>query len=534
MSAEPDVEWILPADATAGAWAAGLPSVGELRRVDEQTFCWRVLDTFDQRLLAAGWMLAIDPVAGCCLILRERSRTWHQVPWAASEPRWAADLDGLPEQATLARLIGLRALLPQFKLRHHRQTWISVTEEPAASAEFQWFEECWSRVGDPEQPSAETPLSARLRVKAPKGSRKRLRELGAAFRQAGWVPADRSPYAEAVASVETPRPDSTGKRVVITDPELRADATVKRILRGLFDAQLRNEAGALAETDTEFLHDYRIAVRRARALLGQMGRVFPAGVTARFGRQFAELAAVTGPARDWDVFLLALPHLDARLPEAMRGQLDPVRALVVERARAAHARLNARLRSAAHRRFVETWTAFLDKPVPRRPSAEHAVAPIGELASRRIWKLYRRVLREGRAITDQSPAEALHDLRKTAKKLRYQMECFQDLYDAERLALLLRHLKKLQNLLGEFQDASVQIVHLRDLAEVLGRQGASLDSLLAVGALLAILHDDQARQRRHLADVFDTFASHGHRKQFRRLFRQPPVAGQADGGSGAG
>ena len=527
MSAEPDVEWVLPAGATAGAWAAALSSVGEPRRVSEQTFCWRVLDTFDQRLLAAGWMLGIDPDAGCCLILQERSGAWHQVPWVASEPRWAADLDGLPGHANLARLIGLRALLPQFSLKNHRQTWVSVAEKPGASAEFQWFEEHWVRVNDPEHPSAETPLRARLRVQAPKGSRKRLRELREDFRRAGWVPADRSPYAEAVALAATPWPDSAGKRVVVTDPGLRADAAVKRILRGLLDAQQRNEAGALAETDTEFLHDYRIAVRRTRALLGQMGRAFPAGIMARFGRQFAELAAVTGPARDWDVFQLALPCLDARLPETMRGQLDPVRVLVDERARVAHARLNARLRSAAHRRFVETWAAFLDKPAPRRPSAELAVTPIGELASRRIWKLYRRVLREGRAITDQSPAEALHDLRKTAKKLRYQMEIFQDFYDAERLARLLRHLKKLQNLLGEFQDASVQIGHLRDLADELGRRDASLDSLLAVGALLAILHDDQARQRRHLADVFDTFASHGHRKQFRRLFRPAPDTEQS-------
>jgi CHAD domain-containing protein len=159
--------------------------------------------------------------------------------------------------------------------------------------------------------------------------------------------------------------------------------------------------------------------------------------------------------------------------------------------------------------------------------------PIGEQAGRRIWKLYRRLLREGRAITDQSPDEALHALRKTAKKLRYQMELFQGLYDPEPLAVLLRHLKKLQNLLGEFQDASVQIGHLRDLADELGGRGAPLDGLLAVGALLAILHDDQARQRRHFGEVFAKFASHGHRRQFCRLFRPPPVTGQADGGDGA-
>ena len=50
----------------------------------------------------------------------------------------------------------------------------------------------------------ETPLIASLRVEAPRGSRRRLRELREDFRRAGWVPADRSPYAEAVVSAFEP------------------------------------------------------------------------------------------------------------------------------------------------------------------------------------------------------------------------------------------------------------------------------------------------------------------------------------------
>jgi len=508
--------------------------MGDLRRVSEQTFCWRLLDTFDRRLLATGWMLGVDAAAKLCLIERNRGRFWHEGPFMAAEPRWAADLAGLPGQAKLAALIDIRALLPQFSLKVQRKSWVSATPAREASEECQWLLEQWTVVRELGSAAEEIPLPARLRLHAPKASRKRLRELGEALREARWKPADLTPYAEAVAVSETSPAGSPTTLAVIEDSALRTDAAVKRVLRGLLDTQRRNEAGTLAETDTEFLHDYRVAVRRTRALLGQLGAAFPARVTDRFRRHFADLADVTGPARDWDVFLLALPTLDARLTGAMQGQLDPVRGLVVERTRAAHARLNARLRSSGYRRFVEAWAAFLDKPVPRRPSAELAVMPIGEQAGHRIWKLYRRLLREGRAITDQSPDDALHALRKTAKKLRYQMELFQGLYDSEPLAVLLRHLKKLQNLLGEFQDASVQIGHLRDLADKLVGRGAPLDGLLAVGALLAILHDDQARQRRHFADVFAKFASHGHRKQFRRLFRPPPVTGQEDGGNGVG
>ena len=534
MSADLDVEWVLPAVAAAGVWSAGLRAVGDLRRVSEQTVCWRLFDTFDRRLLAAGWMLGVDAAANRCLIARDRGRFWHEGPCMATEPRWAADLEGLPAQAKLAGLIDVRALLPQFTLKVQRQTWVSAESARETSVECQWLLDQWTVVNDLGSATVEIPLPARVRLLASQGSRKRMRELGEALREADWKPAHLTPYAEAVAVSGAGPAGSSTTLVVIEDSGLRTDAAVKRILRGLHDTLRRNEPGTLAETDTEFLHDYRVAVRRTRALLGQLGAAFPARVTDRFRRHFADLAEVTGPARDWDVFLLALPTLDARLPGAMQGQLEPVRRLVVERARTAHARLNARLCSAGYRRFVEAWAAFLDKPVPRRPSAELAVMPIGEQAGRRIWKLYRRLLREGRAITDQSPDDALHALRKTAKKLRYQVELFQGLYDPEPLAVLLRHLKKLQNLLGEFQDASVQIGHLRDLADELGGRGAPLDGLLAVGALLAILHDDQARQRRHFGEVFAKFASHGHRRQFRRLFRPALATGQADGRDGAG
>jgi hypothetical protein len=56
--------------------------------------------------------------------------------------------------------------------------------------------------------------------------------------------------------------DYSSKLVIKLDPELRADRASKVIYRALLKSIKINEAGTIADIDTEFLHDYRVAVRR--------------------------------------------------------------------------------------------------------------------------------------------------------------------------------------------------------------------------------------------------------------------------------
>ena len=49
-----------------------------------------------------------------------------------------------------------------------------------------------------------------------------------------------------------------------------------RSTRALLDIMVANEPGMRADLDTEFLHDYRVSLRRTRSLLGQIKNVFPA------------------------------------------------------------------------------------------------------------------------------------------------------------------------------------------------------------------------------------------------------------------
>ena len=76
--------------------------------------------------------------------------------------------------------------------------------------------------------------------------------------------------------------------------------------RALTAALIANEPGLRANLDSEFLHDFRVALRRTRSLLGQLKHVFPENVVAHFGAEFSWMGRLTGPPRDLDVLVLSL------------------------------------------------------------------------------------------------------------------------------------------------------------------------------------------------------------------------------------
>lgn len=291
-------------------------------------------------------------------------------------------------------------------------------------------------------------------------------------------------------------------------PEGRADGAAKIILGQLLAALERNQAELLRGGNGECLHDFRVAVRRTRCALGQIKRVFPEPRIRRFIAGFAALGQMSSAARDWEVYLQGLDAQAQTLPEPLRHSLAPLHAVLSRRHRQELRRLQTHLRSTAQRRFLDDWRAFLDAPLPRRSSLLHATQPVLAVAGRRIEKIYRRALKEGEAIGPESPPQALHELRKTCKKLRYLLEFFQDLYPPRRHQRLLGILKALQDELGAYQDSQVQAATLLELAAERRLLRAPPTALMAMGALLLNM-ERQAGQARagfdrrfaHLASV---------------------------------
>jgi CHAD domain-containing protein len=117
-------------------------------------------------------------------------------------------------------------------------------------------------------------------------------------------------------------------------------------------------------------------------------------------------------------------------------------------------------------------------------------------------------VKRGSAITADSPAESLHDLRKRCKELRYLLEFFASLHDPSIHRGLVKDLKGLQDCLGEFQDGEVQANAIRTFAAELMETGKTPPAtLLAMGELTARLERGQHHAREEFAGRFARFAS---------------------------
>ena len=82
------------------------------------------------------------------------------------------------------------------------------------------------------------------------------------------------------------------------------------MLDTLLETMRANEAGTRADTDSEFLHDYRVAVRRTRSVLGMaVRRRARRTCSTTSAAEFKWLGDITTPTRDLDVYLLEYPGL---------------------------------------------------------------------------------------------------------------------------------------------------------------------------------------------------------------------------------
>jgi CHAD domain-containing protein len=313
------------------------------------------------------------------------------------------------------------------------------------------------------------------------------------------------------------------------DPAMRADQATRNILLRLLDIIEENEAGTRRGTDTEFLHDFRVAVRRTRSALTQIKGVLPTTVLNRYKREFAWLGQITTPSRDLDVYLLQFDDYKHSLPDSAQADIEPLRKFLLRHQAIEHKALLKGLNSARYRRLTENWRKFLTQPVNERSTLANAQRPIREVACDRIWRVYRRILKEGRAITPDSPAEDMHELRKTGKKLRYLMEFFQSLFPDSEIKTLIKVLKQLQDNLGDFQDYEVQVMTLRQFSrQMVTEDAAPTETLLAMGMLIEGLERRQQAAHAEFATRFAEFEQEENRKHFQQLFSVTTAAAQSD------
>lgn len=481
-------------------------------------------DTFDWRLHRAGGFFTSAPGAGGRR-LRSRARSGGRLHRLAidTEPAFARSFPPGALRRELEPILEMRRLLPVVEIERRRRIVHLLDDQGKTVARVEL------RQGTARRPAGKRKraLPVTLRSVPLRGYEREHEDLVLALETELGLERARSsrelPVSVEVFELELalaavgrkPREDKSKLRLDL-EPSRRSDEAVAEILRTLFETLLANEDGTRRDLDSEFLHDFRVAVRRTRSALTQLKNVFPSPVTDFFRGEFKWLGGATGPTRDLDVYLLKIDGYEALLRESIRSDLEPLRAFLTRRQRIEHERLVAALDSGRYRDLVRSWREFLAAP---ESSAANAARPIVELASERIWRAYRRVWKKGRAIGPESPADALHGLRIDCKKLRYLLEFFRSLYPASEVDRLIKALKRLQDHLGDFNDLEVQQRKLRDFAAKMEEEGgATAATLLAMGELVAALGRLQEKERLGFAQRFARFSERKNRRAFRRLF----------------
>ncbi len=244
----------------------------------------------------------------------------------------------------------------------------------------------------------------------------------------------------------------------------------------------------------EAVHQMRVTLRRLRSALSVFRAPAACPEIEALQSPVRDLAARLGAARDWDVFLdgagrdvlAALPtdrRVASMLAAARRRRLAVYAELREALAGAAWRELQLGLACAAG---LRTWE--------RTGEADRLDAlgqPLAGYASVVMTRRRKRVMRRAKGLRSL-PIEALHELRKDCKRLRYAAEIVASQFPGREAHRFNKRLAALQEALGTLNDGAVAT----GLMAGLGRSARGFGAGVVTGYVAAQLGDAR-RDIRH-------------------------------------
>lgn len=479
-------------------------SIREITGVDE----FHVLDSFDWRLFNKG-----------CLMLKRKDayvivdihlqQDLHRLQIDDDKPRafhWDFPASGLKQ--ALEAILEMRALLPlsRIQLRFVRYDLLNRDKKTVARLVLDTYGE--DNQGD---------IVSQFRIMPLKGYSKAAGKVADCMQRAG-LQYDKRFAILTVLEQQGLSPGAYSSKINVSlKPEMPAAAAIQRLMANLVSVMKMNLPGLQQDIDSEFLHDFRVSVRRARSLLSQMKGVLDAETTAALQGRLKKIGALTGSVRDLDVYLMKETQYTDMLPPVLRpGIMALFQSLHNERR---HERC-LMLKAMGCADFADA-IAHLDGFAQSDPAVVGTGGPNGKdaivgLAKAAISKRYRRIIRKGGQITDATEDEELHALRIDCKKLRYLLEFFSSLFAETEVKSLIKQLKQLQDNLGNFNDLAVQQQFLVSHLEA----GASKNAILAAatGGLITRLYMEHRQVRSQFLQVFKAFGASENQQRFKALF----------------
>jgi CHAD domain-containing protein len=237
-----------------------------------------------------------------------------------------------------------------------------------------------------------------------------------------------------------------------------------------FHKSIKHEHQVLKDKDSEPLHQMRVGFRR----LGTALRIFagvinlPPDMTQK---KIGKIACRLGRVRDWDVMAETLrSYQQSDLPDAEVKTLTGIIKQIAKHREPDFEQLE-HLFDSKFAKFKQHFNEWLEQPcyqpiaqLPIRSGLPDLLSPlISQILLHPAWLIdIDPSTRQSAALIQLKQVDEflsqhniiLHDLRKLAKKVRYQTEFFVDFYN-ENYHTQVAEFKTLQEMLGTLQDSAV-------------------------------------------------------------------------------
>jgi triphosphatase len=229
-----------------------------------------------------------------------------------------------------------------------------------------------------------------------------------------------------------------------------------------FEIVQRQHPRALEGIDPEGVHQMRVSTRRLRAVMKAFRSILGDEAVTRFNAELRWLARNLGRARDADV-----TERGAR--DASDSEADHYENFLEQETISAYEHLVDILQSERCAALETELHAFITAGPTPQMREQFGRLSIAASAQQFVRAALGKLLAHGDAIDADAPPRELHKLRIEAKRFRYLLDFFGTI-QAEEWLPLTEAVKKLQDVLGEHQDAVTAQARLAEYAASLSRE----------------------------------------------------------------
>lgn len=283
-------------------------------------------------------------------------------------------------------------------------------------------------------------------------------------------------------------------------PDVPSDPTVGDVARAYLYREIErlkaNDPGArLHEEDA--IHQMRVAARRLRSVLSSYRDLVGREVSAELRGELKALADALGDARDSEVMLARLNALiDDQPGQWVQG---PVRERINETLKArydiAHDEAVEFMTRRRYFELLDALDALVDHGEFGADADKRGVKALVRYFDR-DWKRLRAAVRLADELEGEpEQEEALHDVRKAAKRLRYGMDSIADVVRPEAKQIA-KAASQITEILGDHQDSvitSQMIAELADGAHTRGEHTLTYGRMQVVEETNASVSQDEYR-----------------------------------------